>query len=377
MMPRTILHTGNGGAGTTAVAAATARRCAARGLRTLLVSTGPGHGLADALAVPVGPQPVEVAALLSAQEVDAAAASERLGTVAGWLGELLHGRPAGGVPGLPAGLLGLLAVADHQAGHGWDVIVVDCGGARETRGLLALGDVARWWVERLAGEQARLLDAARVLRELPGAEVLDELGALARDVVALDGLLRDHATCSVRVVTAPHRAAVAEARRTLTVLGLHDVHADAVVVNGLLGADAAAPFAARRARQQELVAALEAGVAAMPVLRAPSFAQEVAGAAGLDALGAALFADHDDAAGVLHAGTPEELVIGRDGATLRLALPFAEREGLGLQRIGDALVVSVDGHRRTLRLPAALADYRPSGARLHDGALHVRFDPPA
>ena len=39
MPPRTILYTGKGGVGKTSVAAATARRCAAAGARTLVIST--------------------------------------------------------------------------------------------------------------------------------------------------------------------------------------------------------------------------------------------------------------------------------------------------------------------------------------------------
>ena len=34
----------------------------------------------------------------------------------------------------------------------------------------------------------------------------------------------------------------------------------------------------------------------------------------------------------------------------------------------------VDGQKRTLMLPPALADYEPAGARFADGALHVTFD---
>ena len=49
MAPRTILYTGKGGVGKTLVAAATARRCAAAGLRTVVLSTDPAHSLADAL----------------------------------------------------------------------------------------------------------------------------------------------------------------------------------------------------------------------------------------------------------------------------------------------------------------------------------------
>ena len=47
MAPRTILYTGKGGVGKTSVAAATARRCAAAGQRTIVLSTDPAHSLAD------------------------------------------------------------------------------------------------------------------------------------------------------------------------------------------------------------------------------------------------------------------------------------------------------------------------------------------
>ena len=40
-------------------------------------------------------------------------------------------------------------------------------------------------------------------------------------------------------------------------------------------------------------------------------------------------------------------------------------------------MVRVDGHKRTLMLPPALGDYRPSGASFDNGALHVTFDGPA
>src|SRR4051794_41798284 len=57
MSCRTILYTGKGGVGKTSVAAATARRCAAAGARTLVVSTDPAHSLADVLGEAVGGGP--------------------------------------------------------------------------------------------------------------------------------------------------------------------------------------------------------------------------------------------------------------------------------------------------------------------------------
>ena len=54
MAPRTILYTGKGGVGKTSVAAATARRCAAAGLRTVVLSTDPAHCWPTRCRPPVG-----------------------------------------------------------------------------------------------------------------------------------------------------------------------------------------------------------------------------------------------------------------------------------------------------------------------------------
>ena len=57
---RVLLFTGKGGVGKTTVAAATAALAASRGRKVLVVSTDPAHSLADAVGVPVGPEPTEV-----------------------------------------------------------------------------------------------------------------------------------------------------------------------------------------------------------------------------------------------------------------------------------------------------------------------------
>ena len=69
-MSRILLFTGKGGVGKTTCAAATAYRAAALGYRTLVLSSDPAHSLADALDVPLGPEPVPVAPRLHAQEID-------------------------------------------------------------------------------------------------------------------------------------------------------------------------------------------------------------------------------------------------------------------------------------------------------------------
>src|SRR5947207_4893493 len=88
VVPRTILYTGKGGVGKTSVAAATARRCAAAGMRTLVLSTDPAHSLSESLEAPLGRTPTEVGGGLWGQEVQAQEEMERhWSSVAEWLGD--------------------------------------------------------------------------------------------------------------------------------------------------------------------------------------------------------------------------------------------------------------------------------------------------
>src|ERR1700754_3540501 len=90
MAPRTILYTGKGGVAKPSVAAATARRCAAAGLRTIVLSTDPAHSLADVLERPVGAERPELEPNLWAQQVSAQDELERhWSAVQRWLGNVL------------------------------------------------------------------------------------------------------------------------------------------------------------------------------------------------------------------------------------------------------------------------------------------------
>jgi arsenite-transporting ATPase len=173
----------------------------------------------------------------------------------------------------------------------------------------------------------------------------------------------------------PDRMVVDEARRTATYLNLYGFLTDAVVVNRVLPEEAGPYFGAWRATQQAVLAEVREAFAPVPLLQAPWFGEEVVGPPALDRLGDALFAAHDPAA-VLHDRLTHELVVGEDGATLRIDLPHTARGDVALRRVGDDLVLRVDGHKRVLALPSALADYAARSAALDDGVLRVTFDAP-
>jgi arsenite/tail-anchored protein-transporting ATPase len=389
MAPRTILYTGKGGVGKTSVAAATARRCAAAGLRTVVLSTDPAHSLSASLQMPVGPEPTAVSDGLWAQEVSAQDEMERnWAAVQRWLGRVLVDRGVDRIsaeeltvpPGLDE-LFSLLQVKRHHEEEVFDVVVVDCAPTGETLRLLSFPDVARWWLEKVVPQQGSLMAAARPLARavldvsLPGEEVLEDVQRLVTNLIVMNELLRDTSRVSVRLVMTPDRMVIDEARRTFTYLNLYGYLTDAVIVNRVFPEEVGDYFGAWRERQQEELRGVEAAFAPVPLLRAPFFGEEVVGPATLDRLGDALF-DGRDAAAVLHERVTEQLVVGDGGARLRLDLPFASKGDISLKKLGLELIVRVDGSKRTLILPPALGEYSPSGASFADGVLDVTFDGP-
>ena len=390
MPTRTILYTGKGGVGKTSVAASTARRCAASGKRTLVMSTDPAHSLGDALGASLGADPTQVGDRLWGQQITAQEEIERnWAAVQDWMGEILVERGVDRISAeeltVPPGadeLFSLLALRRHFEGGDYDVVIVDCAPTGETLRLLSFPDVARWWLEKVIPQQGRILDAARPFARavldvsLPGEAVLEDVQKLVRNLIAMHEILRDAEHVTVRLVMNPDRMVIDEARRTFTYLNLYGFLTDAVVVNREFPEGVGAYFDGWRETQARAVEEVEAAFSPVPVLRAPYFEEEVRGERMLDRLGDALFAA-DDPGEVLYTAFTQQLVVREDSATLRLALPFAAKGDLSLKKIGLELVIRVGTHKRTLMLPPALAGYRPSGAAFDDGALKISFDAPA
>src|SRR4051812_46814709 len=388
MAPRTILYTGKGGVGKTSVAAATARRCAAAGLRTIVLSTDPAHSLSDSLETELGSAPTAVADRLDGQEVQAQEEMERhWEAVSGWVGELLAERGVDPVsadeltvpPGMDE-LFSLLQIKAHHESDRYDAIIVDCAPTGETLRLLSFPDVASWWLDKVFPWERRLYAAARPFARtlldipMPGEAVFDDVKRLVENLVAMNGILRDRSTTSIRLVMNPDRMVIKEAMRTFTYLNLYGYLTDAVVVNRVFPPELAEGyFAGWRANQQEQMELVRSAFSPVPILTAPYFEQEVVGGLMLDRLAAEAFEDlapHD----VLHDDLSQELTSENGHATLRLPLPFAEKGDIDLKKIGLEVVVRVGGQKRTIILPRSLASYRPRGARFDDGALHVTFE---
>jgi arsenite-transporting ATPase len=353
-----------------------------------VLSTDPAHSLADALGVPLGAYPREVAAGLAAAQVDPQRRLESSWpTVLGYLAEpLAHGGAdalaAGEVAVLPGAddALALLEVRDLALGGDWDAVVVDAPSTAATLRLLALPETLAWYVRRAFPIQARIARAMHESAGLSSADrLLDAADRLVAELGELAAVLTDPVRTLIRVVLTPESVVLAEARRMATALALRGHRVSELVVNRVIPdpeADAVPdPWRAGWAGQQAAVLGeTAASFPGTPLRRVPYWPVEPVGIAALLALAVELYAGDDPDAAAAAAPTSEVV---RDGADylLRLSLPFADRSEVGLGRSGDELVLTVGGHRRLLTLPSGLRRCIAVGAAVRDGTLEIRFIP--
>ncbi|MCB0871247.1 MAG: ArsA family ATPase [Solirubrobacterales bacterium] len=387
MPPRTILYTGKGGVGKTSVAAATARRCAAEGHRTVILSTDPAHSLSDSLGVELGPDPVEVSPGLWGQEVIAEAEMRRnWDRVAAWMSGLLQSKGVDQVraeelsvpPGLDE-LFSLLQIKRHWDKGDFDVVIVDCAPSGETLRLLGYPEVASWWVRKVFPWNRSLLSKAAPIAKaleipMPEPELMDEVEHLIENLLAMDEILRDHEHCSIRLVMNPDRMVINEARRTFTHLCLFGYLTDAVIVNRVFPDEVSdSYFAGWREQQTTQLEMVEEGFAPVPVLTARFFDREVIGEEMHGRLAEDLYGQVDPS-GLLHSGMAREVATENGRTVIRIRAPFTEKGEVKLQQAGEELLVQIGDARRTIMLPSGLARRSPSKASFEDETLEIIFE---
>ncbi len=384
---RILLFTGKGGVGKSTVAASTSALSAARGLRTLVLSTDAAHSLADAFGAPVGSEPTEVAPLLFVQQVDAQRRFEQ--SWADIQGYLLSVLDVAGVDPVAAEeltvipgaeeVLALLELRLHALSGEWDVIIVDCAPTAETLRLLALPEALGWYMQRVFPFERRVVKALRpVLTKaagvpMPGDSVFDAVERLHAELEEVRALLAGP-EASVRLVLTPENVVLAEARRSFTTLSLFGYRVDGVVANRVFpDAEGDAWRAGWVAAQAKVLEEVEQSFAGLQIWRSVYRPGEPVGVEALLTLATEVYDGTDPLAAPAGAG-PLKVTRNATGAVLRLELPFVTKGEVDLARHGDELVVTVGSYRRLLSLPPGLARHGVTGARVEQGALQVRFE---
>jgi len=410
---RILLFTGKGGVGKTTAAAATALRLAGRGHKTLVMSADPAHSLADALGgCDIGDRPTELAPGLMACQIDGLGRMQQhwagggdWATITDQLSATLR---AGGLdpivaeelavlPGVDE-LMALLALEEQVAAGLYDAVVVDCAPTGQTLRLLALPEVLDRYLERIFPTHQRMLASLGLLaRSRPaaprepstsGAGGVKALALAAHRLherlLALRQILTNPSITRIRLVLTPESLALTEARRAATALALFGYAIDGVVVNRVV--DDRELHVSRTPTwlqawvdaQRRVLDDVASSFPSLPVCVVRQSGNEPVGTAALDEVADQLYGASPDDLDPLAGAEPEPLMeVVADGSDylLRLALPHVGSAEVTLNRVGDELAVSVDGHRRLLALPGLLCRCRVVGAAHDDGVLTVRFEP--
>ncbi|KQY63926.1 MULTISPECIES: ArsA family ATPase [unclassified Nocardioides] len=384
---RILLFTGKGGVGKSTVAAGTSALAAARGLRTLVLSTDAAHSLADAFGMPVGAEPTEVAENLFVQQVDAQRRFEQSwADIQGYLLSVLDvvgvdpvaAEELTVIPGAEE-VLALLELRLHALSGTWDVIVVDCAPTAETLRLLALPEALGWYMQRVFPFERKVVKALKpVLTRaagvpMPGDSVFDAVERLHAELDEVRELLSGPDS-SVRLVMTPETVVLAEARRSFTTLSLFGYRVDGVVANRVFPVGEGDAWRAGWVEAQaKVLTEVDQSFPGLPIWRSVYRTGEPVGVEALRGLADEVYAGTDPLAPPTGNG-PMKVTRTETGAVLELALPNVEKADVDLARHGDELVVTVGSYRRLLSLPAGLARHQVSGAKVSEGALHVRFE---
>ena len=197
-----------------------------------------------------------------------------------------------------------------------------------------------------------------------------------QQIEALEKVLTNSQQTSVRLVTNPEKMVVKESLRAHAYLSLYNVATDLVVANRVLSDEIQDGFFDRwKQDQQKYRQEIRDNFHPLPVKEVPLFAEELCGLAALDRLKETLYADEDPTQ-VYYKETTMRVVAIDGNYSLEMYLPGIPKSQVELSKTGDELNVRIGNHRRNLVLPQALAALQPSGAKMEDDYLKIRFGNP-
>jgi arsenite-transporting ATPase len=383
--------TGKGGVGKTSVAAATGLRCAELGYKTLVLSTDPAHSLADSFDIELGHEPKAIVSNLWGAELDALMELEgNWGAVKRYITEVLQARGLDGVqaeelailPGMDE-IFGLVRMKRHYDEGNYDVLIIDSAPTGTALRLLSLPEVSGWYMRRFYKPLQGMSAALRPLVEplfrpiagfsLPDNEVMDAPYEFYQQIEALEKVLTDNNQTSVRLVTNPEKMVIKESLRAHAYLSLYNVSTDLVIANRIIPEEVSDPFFEHWKENQKIYKQeIYDNFHPLPVKEAPLFSEEMCGMEALQKLKDILYQDEDPSKVYYHENTIK-VIKEEDNYVLELFLPNIPKDQIKLNKTGDELNVRIGNHRRNLVLPQTLASLKPSGAKMEEDYLRIKF----
>lgn len=384
---RVILFTGKGGVGKTTVAAATSVLCSQSGRGTLIMSTDAAHSLSDSFDMDIGSEPTKIEKNLWGVEIDVnEQISRNWGDIHAFLTTFLKHRGFNSIiadelailPGMEE-IFSLLAVMQYAKDERFDLVIIDCAPTADTARLLALPDIAQWYMEKVFYIERKVMRTIRPIAEriidapLPTETVYDSIEVLYRAILSVRDLLIDRSRTTIRMVVNPEKMVIKEAQRAYTFLCLFDFAIDAILVNRLLPDEIEDPYYDNwKEIQAKHMASIQESFAPLPILSARFWDQEIVGYDLLLKMAKEIYGKRD-AAKIFYKEKPINICQSNGHYIMEIRMPFAQHEDMETWINGDELVIKFKNFKRNIILPRSLAKQELRKAELKDRTLKLFF----
>ena len=382
---RIIIFTGKGGVGKTSMAAATACSIAESGKKVLVMSTDQAHSLGDSFDMKLGKEPVNVMENLDAMEIDTVYESEKSwGNIRSYFKEFLTLKGGSGIeveellvfPGLEE-LFSLLKILDVYESGEYDTLIVDCAPTGETLSLLKYPEMLGELIEKVLPVKRKGIKTVGPIVEkvarvpMPEDKVFDDVEYLIDKMQRLQKLMLDKDIVSLRVVTTPERIVISEAKRNFTCLYLYHYNVDAVIVNHIYPEKAMEGYFSKWIKLQEQgLRDIQESFSEVPKFYVELQDSELRTLEVLRRIGGEIYESSDPDEVLFR---KEIYISDKEEKTLKIYLPFADKDELELEQVGTELLVGVRNERRRFPIPTEFEEYAVAGARFEDGYLCIRF----
>jgi len=390
MLPdvRVILFTGKGGVGKTSVAAATSVLSSQLDHGTLIMSTDAAHSLSDAFDMNIGPEPTVINKKLWGVEIDInEQVGRHWGAIHDFLTQFLKHRGFDSIiadelaimPGMEE-IFSLLAVRHYAEDERFNTIIIDCAPTADTARLLAIPDIAQWYMEKVFHIERKIVKTIRPFAKriidtpLPTERVFDSVEILYQSILGVRDLLVDRTRTTIRMVVNPEKMVIKEAQRAYTFLSLFDFGIDAVVVNRLLPEKIKDPFYDKwKEIQAEHMAFIHESFMPLPILTVHFWDEEIIGYDLLSKMAKEIY-NKKDPTKILHKEKPINIYPSDGHYVMEIPLPFARREDMETWINEDELVIKFKNFKRNIILPRSLAKRELYKAELKDRTLKLFFE---
>jgi arsenite-transporting ATPase len=281
-------------------------------------------------------------------------------------------------------IFGLVRMKRHYDENEYDVLIIDSAPTGTALRLLSLPEVGGWYMRRFYKPLQAMSVALRPFVEplfkpiagfsLPDKEVMDAPYEFYEQIEALEKILTDNTKTSVRLVTNPEKMVIKETSRAHAYLSLYNVSTDLVIANRIIPDEVTDPFFKRwKENQQVYRQEIHDNFSPLPVKEVPLYSEEMCGLEALERLKETLFASSEDPSQVYYKENTIRVVQMEGHYSLELYLPGIPKDQIQLNKTGDELNIRIGNHRRNLVLPQALAALQPSGAKMEEDYLKIKF----